>query len=198
MVAAPSRARGDGGVDLGEPEVGDLGRPRRVEEDVEALQVAVDDAVQMQELQALVHAATRGGGRVVFVRLGLLKNIFEILGGGKGAGGACSQPPTVAAADGTPRDKSQHNKRAPVRSDGCTCSRPYTRIGQTPRESSFAEFRRAATEHGKGQQTTKQHRTNIPPPFRAQSRSNASTPRELSNLTAPSSHPFPPQEQRGS
>lgn len=53
VVATASCARGDGGVNLREPEVRDFCRPGRVEEDVEAFQVAVDDAVYVQEAQAL-------------------------------------------------------------------------------------------------------------------------------------------------
>lgn len=53
MVAAAPGARGHGGGNLRQPEIRNFCRPGRVEENVEALQVAVDDAVHVQEPHAL-------------------------------------------------------------------------------------------------------------------------------------------------
>lgn len=64
VVATAACARGNGGVNLRQPEVGYLRRPGRVEQDVKALQVPVDDAVHVQESQALLRIRTKTWGRV--------------------------------------------------------------------------------------------------------------------------------------
>lgn len=56
MKAATSDGS-DGRVDLGETEVGYLGRPSVVKEDVQALQIAMYDGATVQEPQALFGAA---------------------------------------------------------------------------------------------------------------------------------------------
>lgn len=53
MVASPARARGDRGVDLRQPKIGYLGRPAGIEEDVEALEIAVNYSVVVQEPKTL-------------------------------------------------------------------------------------------------------------------------------------------------